>query len=174
MLGSQTERFQLGQAKIQHFDPAILRHEDVVRLEIAMDDACGMGRRQSLRKLEGILQRFTLRQPTAVQFLPQGFPFQQLRDEIGLVLVLADIKDDQNIGMVQGGQRLGFLLEPAQTVGALGKVLGQNLQSYVTTEASVPRSPDLTHCACPQGGGDLVMADGSANHYFALSHATVP
>ncbi len=47
----------LGQAKIKHLYQAIFRDHDIARLQVAMDDPCGMGFRQRIRYLYRVADR---------------------------------------------------------------------------------------------------------------------
>jgi len=49
---------QLGQAKIKNFDHTTLGDHDIGRLDVAMENAFGMGADQSLRDLDGDIDDF--------------------------------------------------------------------------------------------------------------------
>ena len=78
---------QSRQSEIQNLGVAILRQEQVLRLQIAMNDSLFMGRRKSLRNLYPVIDDFPNWQRTALQSLAQRFAFQQFRNQVRRTLV---------------------------------------------------------------------------------------
>jgi hypothetical protein len=64
--------------------------------------------------------------------------------------------DGEDVGVVEGGDGAGFVLETPPPVGVGGGVLGEDLQGDVATEARIVRPVDLAHPPGPEGGPDLV------------------
>jgi len=108
---------ELGQAEVEDFEATVLRHPVVVRLEIAVNDSCIVGGDQSARQLHAIIQHLPLSHRAFTKALTQGLALQQLADDVWRSVVLADVKNRNYVGMVQGGGGLGFLLKAAQTFG---------------------------------------------------------
>ena len=48
-------------------------------------------------------------QRTAIQSLTQRLPFEQLRHDVGCAVMLADVVDREDVGMVQCRGRTSFL-----------------------------------------------------------------
>ena len=70
-----------------------------------MDDAFRVRRRQAVGCLQGIVNRFALRQRRAIHPLAQGLAFQQFRNDIRRAIVRADVKDDQDVRMIERAGR---------------------------------------------------------------------
>ena len=65
-------------------------------------------------------------------------------------------------GVVQGGDRAGFALEPLLQVGIGRDMLGQHLDGDGAVQAGVGGLVDLAHAPCAEGGLDLVRAECGA------------
>ena len=61
--------------------------------------------------------------------------------------------------MVQGGSRLGFLLEAMQTIAIVGETGWEDFDRDRAIEARITRAVHLTHAACPDRTEDLVRAE---------------
>ena len=94
---------------------------------------------------------------------PQRLPLDQLHDEEGLALVLADVVDRTDVGMVQGGGGAGLALEPLQALGILGILLGQELEGHAAAEAGILGLVDDPHAAASQWLQGAVVGDGLAD-----------
>jgi hypothetical protein len=94
----------------------------------------------------------------------QGRAVEELHDDVGAALFLADVVDGANVGMIQRGRRLGFALEPAQSLGIAGDIVRKELERDETMKAGVLRLVDDTHAAATQLFDNPVVGDGLANH----------
>src|SRR5205085_6364243 len=66
------------------------------------------------------------------------------RDEMGRICFV-DLVDGENIWMVEGRCRLGFLHEPIHAAAIRGNVTGQNLQRDFASELGVLSKINFTH-----------------------------
>ena len=64
----------------------------------------------------------------------QRQPVQKLHDDEGLAVLLPDLVDRADIGMVQCRSGLSFSLEASQRLGVFGNLVGQELQGDKTME----------------------------------------
>ena len=92
----------------------------------------------------------------------QGLAFEELLDDVGRAVVLADVVDGGDVGVVQDAGGLGLLLEAAQAIGVGGEGGGEDLDGDVAAEARVLGAVDLPHAAGADGGEDLVGAEAGA------------
>ena len=58
----------------------------------------------------------------------QILPVQKLHDDEGLTVLLLDLMDGADIGMVQRGRCLSLALEAGQSLRVFGDVIGQEFQ----------------------------------------------
>ena len=69
---------QLGQAKIQNLDAPVFGDENVLRLQVTVDDALLVRRRQAVGDLYAIFNCFALRERSAVENRSQSFALEEL------------------------------------------------------------------------------------------------
>ncbi len=73
-------------------------------------------------------------------------------------LPLLEAVDGGDIGMVQGGEGLGFASESGQTLGVMRKRVRQDLDRDVAIELGITRPIDLSHAAIAKGRHNLEYA----------------
>ena len=78
---------------------------------------------------------------------PQRLALDQLHDEEGLALVLVDVVDRADVGMVQGGGGAGLAAEPLQPLRDPGILRGQELEGDAPAQAGVLGLVDDPHAA---------------------------
>ena len=114
----------LGQAEIKNLGVPTPGYKNVCRLDVSMDDAFGVGGIESVGNLDAEgEQRLQIHRTVADQVL-QGLTIKVLHDDEGLAIVLTNVIDRGDIGMVQGGSRLCFTPETFQSLAVLGHAFG--------------------------------------------------
>ena len=96
------------------------------------------------------------------------FAFEQLRHNVGRTLVLADVVNGENVGMVQRRRGAGFLLEPLEALGVCRQGGRQHLDGHVATQARIARSIHFTHAARAERGEHFIGAEpstGTERHF---------
>ena len=153
---------ELGDPEVEDLGPPVAGQEQVLRLEVAVDDAALVRRRQAARHRGGDLRRPPRRQRPAGEPRPQGLALQQLGHQIRRAVVAADVVHGEDGGVVErrDGARLG--LEAAQAVGAGRQVRRQHLDRDLAAEPLVARAVDDPHAAGPDGREDLVRPQTGA------------
>ena len=106
----------LGDAKVGDLHPALLVQQDVLRLDVAVDDALLVGELQRLADLRHDDQRLLGASLPALQQLPQGHAVHELHQQVGIAARLAEVIDGDDVRMVEPGQR------PRLAGEALGKL----------------------------------------------------
>ncbi len=79
-------------------------------------------------------------------------------------VLLADIVNGADIGMVQCGRGLGFALETGQGLRVASNIFGQEFQRDKAVQPSVFSLVDHTHPAATEFFHDAVVRDGLADH----------
>jgi hypothetical protein len=107
---------------------------------------------------------FVRLQPLAVNALPEGLALEQLHRNEVPPLVLIDVVDRTDIGMIQrrGGAR--FALEALDRLAVAGQVLRQELQRDGALEPQILGPVDDAHAAGTECLDDPVMRDAFADH----------
>ena len=148
---------QLGDAEVEHLGVAAVGNHQVLGLEIAMDDAGGMGRTKRVRHLHEKLERTLEVETAGLDRLAQRLPRHELhrdvehrrseRDAVPFRRALTDVVDRDDVRMVQRGCGSGFLDKTLEPVRIPGHVLTQDLQRQVAAEHRIARHVDFAHPA---------------------------
>jgi hypothetical protein len=122
-----------------------------------MDDAASMGRRNAAGHLPDQIGDPAGRESLA---LFQSFGKRPARavfeDEISAAEVLSAIVDLQNIGMPDGGDGLGFDLEPGQCAALSAGIAQHQLDRDRAVQSHLPRLVDDTHAAAIDLANELI------------------
>jgi len=138
----------MGDAEISDLRPPVAVEEDVLRLDVAVDEALVVREGEPARDLQRQLDRLANRQrPFAVDELLQVLSIDVLEDdELATVLLTAvDHRDD--IGMRQLGDRPGLAPEALDVVLVTRELLMEDLQCDAALEQAVVRAIDARHAA---------------------------
>ena len=106
------------------------RDKDVGGLNIAVDDAFGMGGVERVGNLNPQRQKQFGFKRTPGDAVLQGHPVQKLHSDEGATILLADVINGADIGVIQRGRGLRFTLEAGQSLCILGYLVRQELQSH--------------------------------------------
>ena len=169
---------QLGQSEVQDLGLTALGDEKIGRFDVAVNDAFGVRGVERVRDFHRQVQQLLDRQRPGFNNVLEGLALHQLHGDERLPVVLADLMDGADVGMVEGGSSPGFAAEALQRLGILRQVFGEKLQSNVAAQAEVLGLIDHTHPATAQLREDFVMGNCASNHsgplyreWFILLHA---
>src|SRR5208282_4035688 len=82
----------------------------------------------------------------------------------GLPVLLTDVVDGADVGVVERGRGLRFALKTRQRLGIASNLIGKELQGYETVQPNVLALIDHAHTAAAEFLDDAVMRDGFADH----------
>ena len=136
-----------GNAKIGNFHPPFFVQQNVLRLDVAMDDAFVMRELQRLANLRHDLQCFARLEFAGPLQLPQIQPIHKLHDEEGQPVHLAEFVQRHDIGMAQLCQCPRFAIEPLGKTRTAGHLRRQNFQRHQPIQRRLPRFIDRPHPA---------------------------
>ena len=136
-----------GQAEVEDLDRARRVDHDVLGLEVAVDDAAGVGGGHRARQGQGDLEEAVEGDAAGLDELRQRLAVDELHGEKGRAFRLRDGEDGDDVGMAQGGDGLGFALEEGPPLGIAHRALGQELDGHVAVELEVAGLPDDAHAA---------------------------
>ena len=152
-------------------DPRPVRsvEDDVPGLDVAMDDAAGMGHREAAGHVRGDPHGRPRRERRGVaDARREVVAVHELHDEERLAAVRAGAEIPDHRGMVQDGSRVGLAPEPQREV-RIGDDLGaQQLHGHRPPELRVPRPEDGGHAAPPD---QLVEAVAAGEQVSGFGHA---
>jgi hypothetical protein len=125
---------------------ALVGDEQVLGLDVAMDDAFVVRGGQALGDLRAVVERARHAERPADQH-PRCVSLQQLEHDERDTTGRADIMDNEDVGMGQGGGRARFAFEPGEPRRVGGDRLGQHLDRNIATKLVVARAINLPHAA---------------------------
>ena len=121
-----------------------------------MNDASLVRSAETACDLQGVLDRLTHRKSALSEACAQRLPFEQLRDDERRPVVLADLIDGEDVGMIERCGRLRFLFEAAKTFFVMRKGYRQDFDRDVAPERRLPRAIHFAHPASAKQRDDFV------------------
>src|SRR5262249_7461421 len=97
----------------------------------------------------------------------ERFAFDAFHDEVVHAVLMPDIVEDADVGMIQAGDGLGLALEALLASWIGGEMSGENLDGYGALKTRVPGSIHLTHSARSKRSNNLI---GSKSCTRSQSH----
>jgi hypothetical protein len=160
-------RRQLGDPEVEDLgaqsagDLGVGDQEDIVGLEIAVQDAGGVGGSHCAGDLADHAQRVGHGQRTvALEPGRQVGALEQLHDQVGgAVLGVAEIEDLDDAGVVDRRRRAGLVEEPIDDAVVVRDVGVEQLDRGAPAEQRVLAEVDRPHTAGPDRGEDAIRAD---------------
>jgi hypothetical protein len=142
---------------------AVLRDEDVCRLNVAMNNSLCVRSVEGIRNLDSEEeQRVDVHWPVADQVL-QSLAVKELHSNEGLAIFFANVMNRADVGMIQRRGRLRLALKAGQRLRVSGDFIRQELQRHETMQPSVLSLVHHTHPAPAQFLADAVVRDGLAD-----------
>src|SRR5579862_8555631 len=138
-----------------------------------MNDALGMRSVQAVGNVDRENQKFFQFQRLALDLVLQRYAVQELHADEGFAVLLADVVDGADIGVVQRGGGLCFALKSAENGWIAGHIVGQKFQGDKTVQARVFRLVHDTHAAAAKLFRDAVVREGLSNKWLGFRHGSV-
>ena len=142
---------------------AVVSEKDIFRLQVAMNDAALVRRRQPVSDLGPDLDRLAHRKRAPVQGFTKRLAFQHLHHQVRSAVLHTDVMNGQNIGMVQGRDAARFLLEAAHPAGIGSDSLREDFDGDGAVQAAIASAIYLAHSALPNGREDLIRTEFCAH-----------
>ena len=155
----------LRQPEVENFGVATPRHQDVRRLDVAMDNAFSVRRVQGVGNLGCQIEQQLNLQWLTQEAMLQRDAIEKLHRDEGAAFFFADVVNRADVGMVQ--RRCGFRFAPEsfQRLTIVGQLFGQELKSNEAVKPYVLGLIDHSHPAAAQLLDDAVVRDGLPNHW---------
>jgi hypothetical protein len=129
------------------------------RLQVAMDDAAGVGGGEGAVDRRGERKDLGERESAHQDDARERRPLDELHREKRNPFRLFDRVNRDNVGMVQRGDREGLALEPA---AVLRIVASKYLEGDIPLQAGIVGAVDLAHSSAAEQGNNLIGAEGAA------------
>ena len=140
-------RGELGEPEVEDLHVAVRAHHDVVRLDVAMDEAARMRGRERTGDLDADVDGLARRQRPPLQPLAERLALDELGHHVGPAVQFAEVVDDQNMRVVQAGRRTRFLMKAAQPVAVGRELRREELDRHRPIQLGIVREIDLAHSA---------------------------
>ena len=138
---------QFGEAEIQHFDVAIAALHQVLRFDVAVDDACAVGGFERLADLHDDIEYRAQCQVAILEQRAQRLAFDVFgRDEINFARAVYFI-NRENVRMVERRGGAGFVLKAAHAFGVAREIGAQDFQRHQAPQPRVARQINFAHAA---------------------------
>jgi hypothetical protein len=98
---------------------------------------------QSVGDLPGDADRLIDGNRASFDAISECWPFHQLHYQSASAPGIFQSVDRGDIGMIEGGEDLGFALETRHAFGITGKGFWQNLDSYITAKLGITGTVNL-------------------------------
>jgi hypothetical protein len=96
----------------------------------------------------------------------ERYAVEKLHGDKRFSVMLANVVNGANVGMVQRGSRLCLALKAGQRLGIAGHLVGQELQGHETVQAAVFGLVDHTHPTPAKLLDHAIVRDGLADHRY--------
>jgi hypothetical protein len=150
---------QLGDAEVEDLDAPARGHEDVVRLQIAVDDVERVRVHQRGHHRDDDLDRAPRRHRAGGEEAGQRLAVEQLQHHVRRALELVDLVDDDDV-LVRAARRGPRLDQKAGR--ELRRVGVEHLERHLAAELEVARNHHPGHAAAAELADDLVVVDARA------------
>ena len=155
-------RFNFGEAEVQHLCLAssvgLFDEKDVRGLDVAMDDSLGVSGGQGIGDLHAEGENIVRRHGPAENALFESLAFEEFHDEIGVAVLLSDIEDGADVGMIECRGGAGLLEEALPHSGHLIVFL-QQLDGDLSLQSPVPCPEDQAHGSATQRAQDFIGSE---------------
>ncbi len=94
----------------------------------------------------------------------QRYPVEKLHGDEGLTILLADVVDSANVGVVQRGCSLGLALKTGEGLGIFGHIVRQEFEGDETMKPGVFSLINHSHTAAANFLDNAIVRDGLADH----------
>src|SRR5712691_3926853 len=111
---------------------------------------------QRVRYLDAETQDLLCRKRASSEAVGQGFPFQELHDEVIRSVLMADVVEGADVRVRDARDHSRLAVETLADLGVRGKMGRKDFDRHDAVEARVLGSIDLSHASCTDRRQDLV------------------
>lgn len=139
--------------------------KNVGRLYVAMYDSLRVGRIQPIRDLDRQRQQTFSLQRTPRNFVLDRHPIQKLHGDERPSLLLTNVVDSANIGVIQRRRGLRLALKAGKCLRIVSNIFREEFQSDEPVEPRVLGFIDNSHAPTAELFDDAVMRDDLPDHW---------
>ncbi len=168
---------QFGEAEVQDLHVAVLRHDQVLGLQVPVHDSRRVRRREALGDLSADIERAPNRQRPGGQEVPHRPALDELHGDPDGAVGLADVVDRHDVGVRERRSGPRLVLEPRPPARVPRRFGREDLQGDVAPEPRVLCPVDLSHPPGAERREDLVEPQTRSHgerHLRMISPALTP
>jgi hypothetical protein len=124
-----------------------------------VDDTVSVRLVEGVCDLDGVAEALVQRQRTLLQPLVERLALEVLEHEVVEAVLMSDVVEPADVGVVEVGDGPGFALEALAQVGVPGQVFGEDLDCDRAVEAGVFRAVHLAPAPRAERGQHLVRPE---------------
>jgi hypothetical protein len=133
----------------------------IARLQVAMGHALPMRLIKSVGNLNPVTKPLISRHGSPFESGGQRLTFQELEDEVVDAVLVTNVVQRADVGMVQVGNDSGLALKALAPFGVGGEFRRRHLDGHGPVQARVPGAVDLPHASRTEGSEDFVGSEFS-------------
>ena len=143
----------------------VFGYKEVRGLNVAMNNSFGMSRIEGVGDLDSQRKHGLNFQRAPHDAVLQRRTIEKLHDDERHPILLIDLVDGANVGMVQCRGGLCLALEAAERMWIFGYIIGQEFEGYEAAQLNVLGPIHHPHPAATQLLNDAVVRNGLADHW---------
>ncbi len=152
--------FELRQTEVENLRVPARGHEDVGRLDVAMHDALGVRRVESVGNLHGDVDQRIGGEGTGSHPILEGGSLEEFHREEETALGFVDVVDGADVRMIECRGGACLALEALQRLAVSSQIVRKKFERDGTAEPGVFRLVHHAHAAAANLFDDAVMGDG--------------
>ena len=121
-------RLQFGQAEVENLPMTRICDENICGLDVSMNNSLAVSRVERVSNLDSQVEHLFQRNGLACDAVFQGLAFQKLHGDEGRAVLLVNLVDGANVGMIQGRSSLRLAVKTSQSLRVFGDLLRQKFQ----------------------------------------------
>ena len=150
-----TENF--GEAEVEDLGLTAFGNENVGGLDVAMDDALGVGGVECIGNLDAEVEDGIGFEGAPFDAMFERVAFEKLHGDEVAAVVIPDVVDGADVGMVQGRSGTGLAAKALDGLSILGGFFGEEFKGETAAEACVFGLVDDTHTAAAKFLDDAIV-----------------
>ena len=166
---------QLGNAEVHHLNQAVLQKHNVLRLDVAVNDALGMSVFQRIQNLFGVADDFSDREDAlAGHIILQRNAFHVLHDDILYVVPYGNVVNIHDVGMGEHSDGFGFVDEATDALFIRSDLIPQHFYGHDALHEQIDGLVYHGHTANANDFIDFVSVVEDDTHVsFKLIHPSI-
>ena len=160
-----------GEAEVENFGGTAVGDKDVGRLDVAMDDAFGMGGVEGIGNFDGNGKMGGEIEGALRDAVLEGHAVEIFHDQESFASIFANIVDGADIRMIESGGGFGFTAKAFEGLAILSYIERKKFEGDKTIEARVFGFVDDAHATATKFFQDAVVGNRLAEKGVRIWHA---